>query len=443
MVIFNPFMRQRRDIFTGVVLGSDVVQVAVASFETRDDPASMLLVRGYARVPSLKIRRDEPETTAIVVEQLARALDEAWGEADCEGLPGNLCLCISGGYVHREIVSSTLELKEQRVITEEDVNEVMRRICQEEADWQPEGGKAMICGGIPLINRGFRLADGRLRLNAAGQVSTSITAESFLFSEETEGHGKIDVVMREALPVDCAVDQVVYAPIALSSGIFQPSVADEASGLVVDLGAGMTSYVILSHYGAVACGQIPVGMDHVVNDLGIALGVQMETARTLVKDLESLRCSLDVKQDGTARTLTIKEHVGEQTRDLVVYGAAVEMVMEARLREIFQLVRKTLEKEGSYLWAGNEIILTGPGAKLPQICLLAEKVFTERKVRIGTPYRARRMDGAPLGPEDAIMMGLLRASCLETQLQALEAEEAEQSGFLGKLKAFWKSVRDW
>ncbi len=434
-------MRQRRDIFTGIVLGSDVIRVAVASFENREDPTSQLLVRGYAKVPSLKIRRDEPETPAIVTEQLTKALEEAWTMADCEGFPGNLSLCISGVHVQRKIATATLPLDDRKAITEEEVNKAMHLIYQGKKSWEPEPVDGMVCC-FPLINRGFRLADGRLRLNAVGQVSTSLTAESFYFPEEAETHEKIDAVVRNALPPEALVRTVVYAPIALSSGIFLPSMMEECTGLAVDLGAGMTSYVILGRYGAVACGQIPVGMDHVVNDLAIALGVQLDTARKLVEDMERIRCSLDVKQDGQARLLNIQENLEGNRRYIQVCSAAVEMVMEARIREIFQLVRETLEEENSHHWVGNEIILTGPGATLPQIGLVVGKVFPERKVSLGTPYRVQGRDGMTFGPEDAMVMGLLRASCQEEQLRE-HSEGEDNEGLLGSLKAFWKSVRDW
>ncbi|MGN0867301.1 MAG: hypothetical protein ACI4SG_06475 [Oligosphaeraceae bacterium] len=432
-------MRQRRDIFTGIVLGSDVIRVAMASFEDREDPSSTLQVRGYAKVPSLKIRRDEPENPGIVTEQLVKAMQEAWNMAACEGLPGNLSLCISGAYVHKKITTAKLELDEKQTITEDEVSTALHMVYQGKTSWDLEPVKGMVCC-VPLINRGFRLADGRLRLTAVGQVSSSLTAESFYFPEEAEVHEKIDAVVSEALPPHSLVSSVVYAPIALSSGIFAPSMTEECSRLAIDLGAGMTSYVMLSRYGAVACGQIPVGLDHVVNDLAIALGVQLDTARKLVEGMERIRCSLDVKQDGNARQLNIQENLEGSQRHIQVCAAAVEMVMEARIREIFQLVRETLEKEGSYMWVGNEIVLTGPGARLPQIGLVVGKVFPERKVSIGVPYRVRGRDGETFGPEDAIMMGLLRASCRDGFILDRNGDE---DSILGKLKTFWKSVRDW
>ncbi len=434
-------MRQRRDIFTGIVLGSDVIRVAVASFENPEDPASTLLVRGYAKVPSLKIRRDEPENPGIVAEQLGDALQEAWTMADCEGFPGILSLCLSGAHVHRKIASATLPLDDKKTITEEEMGNALNLVCQEKTPWEGEPEEGMVCC-VSLINRGFRLADGRLRPNALGQVSSSLTAESFYFPEEAETHEKIDAVVSEALPANAMVRNVVYAPVALGAGIFPPTMTEECSRLAIDLGAGMTSYVMLSRYGAVACGQIPVGLDHVVNDLAIALGVQLDTARKLVEGMEGIRCSLDVKQDGNARLLNIQENLEGTRRNLQVCAAAVEMVMEARIRELFQLVRETLEKEGSSQWVDHEIVLTGPGAKLPQIGLVVAKVFPERKISLGAPYRIQGRAGEAFGPEDAIMMGLLRASCREELFQR-HYGEGEEDSILGKLKAFWKSVRDW
>ena len=92
-------MRSRRDIFTGIELGSDKVRVLVATFKEPASESGEVVVRGYSEVPSLKVLKDEPVSPNIVSDQLLKAMQNAWNAAGIDGYPGFPVLVLSGAYV--------------------------------------------------------------------------------------------------------------------------------------------------------------------------------------------------------------------------------------------------------------------------------------------------------------------------------------------------------
>ena len=426
-------MRRRRDIFTGIELASDKIRVVVASFQEQEQglskPDSPLVIRGFAEVPSQKMLKDEPVTPNIVAEQLFQALNAAWSMAACEGLPGVLALVLSGDYIRPYFVKASVQLDEREAISEEDYENAMRATYSEVENFQGMDDSQEVMP-LPLVNHGFRLADGRLVFNPVGQYSSTLTAESCCFVADVARHEQVEAMIRDAMG-GYQLDYVVYAPIAVASGVLQPTLSDEPQGLVVDLGAGMTSFAIPTKIGFVSCEQLAVGMDHLANDLSIALTLEIGTARQIVEQLTQLRCTVVATHDGNARMVNVTEP-GLNRRQRSFSADAIESILEVRLRELFQLVKNRLEEQGVYPWVGNEILLTGIGASLPRITELAAQVFN-RRVRVALPYRVTgRPDFVP-GPQHATVLGLLRCACVEEHLRVVQ-ESVNGGGILKRLK---------
>ena len=116
-------MKSRRDIFTGIELGSDKVRVLVATFKEPASESGEVVVRGYSEVPSLKVLKDEPVSPNIVSDQLLKAMQNAWNAAGIDGYPGFPVLVLSGAYVTPEILPASIELDERMPVAEEDFEE--------------------------------------------------------------------------------------------------------------------------------------------------------------------------------------------------------------------------------------------------------------------------------------------------------------------------------
>ncbi|MCQ2396275.1 MAG: rod shape-determining protein [Lentisphaeria bacterium] len=432
-------MKKNPNIFTGIELGSDCIRVVVASFrtdglpESRPSPDSELIVLGFAEVPSHKILKDEPAAPNIVAEQLSTALRNAWMMTGLNDFSGVISIILSGAYIRSEVVSASIDLDERMAITENDSETAMKAI-YDEVEKLLSVQNAL---PLPLVCRDFRLADDRMLFNPAGQFSSKLTAESICFFADADRYGPIEGLVKNALP-DVKLDYVIYAPIAAACSVLPPVHTDEPQGLLIDLGAGMTSLAIPTRMGFVTCEQIAIGTEHLANDLSIALGLDIHQARDIVSIIgTTLQCTVVATNDGSARMLYIPDSKNPSITHNIP-ASQIEKILEVRLTELFQLVKSSLEQHETYDWAGNEIILTGVGATLPRITELAKKIFN-RNVRIGVPYKISGRPDFPLSPKYAMVPGAIRSSCVEEGLHEIQRAN---SNIVEKLKNIWRAVVD-
>ncbi len=172
--------------------------------------------------------------------------------------------------------------------------------------------------------------------------------------------------------------------------------------LLVDLGAGSTSFIAYVNGFAVAAESIPVGAELVTSDLAYAFRIaKIEAERLKIEN----GCAM-LRAESSGRRLTIPSSTpGFGPKN--ISAKAVETVVNARLDEIFRIVRDRLEECGcgmNFFNAG--CVLTGGGAAMPRIAELASATLG-LNVRIGRPVNA---DGLELehNPESkAVIAGLL------------------------------------
>ena len=166
---------------------------------------------------------------------------------------------------------------------------------------------------------------------------------------------------------------------ALASGSLLTTSEDRQHGaLVLDIGKGVTDYVLYRDGHVLATGVLPVGGDHLTNDL--ALGLRVTTMQAEALKLRWGR--------GTVQTRDKSEKVwlnGDMSfGDRQLSKAAIEMITTARMQELLEVVLHKLGNRFSREHCGAGIVLTGGTAKLPGIADAAGKVF-------GLPARCGEM----------------------------------------------------
>ena len=434
-------MKSSRDIYLGIDLGTSTIKVVVARFT----PDNTLEFLGKGEMPSLSMFKGEPDQPGIVTEQLIQAIEDALKSAALRDFPNHIALALSGGYIQTNTVSATIDIPSGLPITENDCVTVMRQVYDQLTP--PDGQKSIVpFGKIPLstvVTRNFRLADGRIVFSPIEQISSKLTYDALYFALDRERYQRIVSTIDEAL-MSRRVDFTVPVPLALSCAVCPPtSVADNLPlPLLIDLGAGVTSLSMPTPTGWLLAEQITIGCDHLANDLSLVFELNdIKTARSLVRDLGTYRCTAIPVQDGDARMLTIRSPKGVE---LEIAANDLENVIEVRLRELFTIIAQRLEENQAYDWLDQEILLTGDGALIPRITELASSIL-KRKVHIATPYQVnavRFFD--PLPPRYATICGLLRAA---RQEQLLKEERDQQGNVLDRvgngLRKAWQAIFEW
>lgn len=215
----------------------------------------------------------------------------------------------------------------------------------------------------------------------------------------------------------------IAAPLAAAKGVLSER-QEDLGVLVCDIGSRCTSLAVFEEGNLLLAEVLPVGASHITNDLAIGLRttievaerVKLEYGRAEIEDI-SEREKIDLSK------IDPKEK-GEFPRRYVAE------IIEARLLEIFSMIRKELKKikKDKLLPAG--VILTGGGAKLPGMVELAKREL-ELPAQIGFPKPLRGLVDKIDDPSYCVSVGTL--------LWGFEEKERKET----KLPEFIDSFKHW
>jgi len=222
------------------------------------------------------------------------------------------------------------------------------------------------------------------------------------------------------VPLDIA--DVVFAPIATAQFVLNRQVK-QAGALLIDMGAGTTDYVLYQDGQLVASGCVPLGGDHISNDITLMTGIPLAQAE-LLKKTEGDANSFSGKTNEMVRVR------GEgHMKDAAIERNVLNEIIRSRLLEIFNLVKSSLPKD---TFKGNRchgVYLCGGASLMRGVGELASHVFG---VAISRPTLVK--NGAPSyldDPRYCTAIGLIRYA------QILDAELPQQRSWLGRMLGFF------
>ncbi len=157
---------------------------------------------------------------------------------------------------------------------------------------------------------------------------------------------------------------------SLASGSLLTSAEERAHGvLVLDIGKGVTDYVLYRDGSVAATGTLPVGGDHLTNDL--AIGLRLTTAQAETLKLRHGRAAVQTRDKSDRVWLNGEMSFGDRQ----VSRLALETIASARVWELLEVVRKKLGPKFAPEQCGAGVVLTGGTSRLPGIDEAASRVF--------------------------------------------------------------------
>jgi cell division protein FtsA len=179
-----------------------------------------------------------------------------------------------------------------------------------------------------------------------------------------------------------------------------PTVSDDEheKGVVfIDMGAGTTEYAFLRRPSVLLAGVLPIGCDHMANDLSIALGLPFSP---ICRDL--------VLRDLSSVSEAFIKLPGERSNRQVPKDT-VSQAIEMRMRETFEIVRGKFDDAGLLGKAGAGVVFTGGGSMLPRAPEILRSVF-DMPVRVAGVELPDNVSGATAGfnsPRCSTLLGVL------------------------------------
>jgi cell division protein FtsA len=157
----------------------------------------------------------------------------------------------------------------------------------------------------------------------------------------------------------------VLVPLAAARAVLTKR-QKELGVALIDIGGGTTGIAVYEEGDVLYSSVIPVGAGHITNDIAIGL-------RTDIDRAEKIKLAYVKAHSGKVNLnekIRIEELEGD---DAVITRKDLQRIADARLDEIFSLVRAELKKIGKDSLLPGGVVLTGGGAKMAGIEELAKE----------------------------------------------------------------------
>lgn len=192
------------------------------------------------------------------------------------------------------------------------------------------------------------------------------------------------------------IESLVIKPLASALAVVTPEEAQNGV-VVLDIGGGTTSVTVYANGHPVYMGMIPIGGDHITNDIATVLKVPLINAEELKRKVVL----------GTAEEADNQLEFMCNGRSYYVSGNEVTDIINCRLEELCTELIIPKIKESAVQTLSGGVILTGGVSKMAGIDLLFRELFS-LPVRIAAPSEKSAMPQGRNGQEFSAVAGIIK-----------------------------------
>lgn len=311
-------------------------------------------------------------------------------------------------------------------ITRHDIDKILNEVSDIEI---PEDRQL-----IDVIPRQYIIDGYDEIIDPAGMVGTKFEVDAdILTGKITSVQNIIKSMERAGVQIDGIVAE------AFATGEISLTQDERDIGVVLlDVGGSVTDVSVFHAKRLVFYDTIPVGGDHITNDIAIGLRITNVEAEKIKRQFELALTSL-IKNDQEISVFDINEN---KKKDVKV--SEVVEIIEARVYEIFSLCKNMLDKAGVVVPENGSVVMTGAGISYVDGCKqLANEVF-ELPVRT---VQAGQIQGVSK-PEYIAAAGMIKyvsnvkkgaSHATEIKLKKPVSKKKEVT-FFSKLVQFFKDI---
>lgn len=203
------------------------------------------------------------------------------------------------------------------------------------------------------------------------------------------------------------IKKIIFSGLASSKAIL--TIEEKKSGVcVIDIGSGNINIVIYINGSIQHSEVIPYAGNTVTNDIAYAFNTSFRNAEIIKKKYGSIIFSSLTASE----LIEISNLYGISTKK-IQKNILIE-VIESRYSELLNIIKniilkiqKKLHNLGKPNIIGSGIVLTGGGAKITSLKILAKKIFN-MKIRIANPIQIKTYNDHIIDPSYSTVIGLLK-----------------------------------
>ena len=241
--------------------------------------------------------------------------------------------------------------------------------------------------------------------NPTGMVGRRLEAHVHLITGATSAAKNITKCVEEA---GIVVRRFIYQPLASGEAVLEPH--EKKLGVVlVDIGGGTTDICVYFEGEVRHSAVIALGGDCISNDLAMMTQVSIDEAEEIKTKYGSAKAAMA----STDLEFELPYSAGETPRKASEHE--VSRYVEARMTEIFQMVKREIQKHlqispwrsGIENPASFGVVLTGGGSLLKNAASLGEEIL-DAQVKIGIPKGLSGVVDVAASPIYATAIGLVQ-----------------------------------
>ncbi|KKS91425.1 MAG: Cell division protein ftsA [Parcubacteria group bacterium GW2011_GWF2_43_11] len=365
-------------IITGLDIGTHSIK-ALSVVQKSNSPA--LEVLGFVEVPSFGVRRGVVYNVDNVSERIIQALSQL--QEGTGQKVEDIYVNIGGSHIFSTLSRGTVIVsRADRRISEEDVNRAVQ---------------AAKIFPVPSNNEILETFPKEFVIDGHGKIKNPCEMEGVRLEAEVVALCAFSPyktnLTSAVLGADLQISDIITSALASSRAVLTPQ-QKELGVCLLDLGAGTTNFVVYQEGDLVHTSVFPVGSAHITSDLAVGLKIDIELAEQIKKEFGTC-----IYKGGGK-----KERIETENGETLVFSQkALVGIIEARVGEIFDLVRQELKKISPQCSLPAGVVLTGGGSKLQKIVEFAKKEL-KLPVRVGFP---QNLEGLERDPSLSTVCGLI------------------------------------
>ena len=343
----------RKNIICGIDVGSSNVRTVIAQLISSEEKPRII---GVGVAPSLGVRKG----VIVNIEETLEAVNESLEKAErTAGVTiDDAIVSIGGSHIFSQYSKGVIAVgRADGEVTEDDVERV---ISAAQAISIPANREI-----IHIIPKDYSLDDQKGIKDPLGMNGVRLEVDALIIEGSTPYIRNLSKCFQQA-KID--VENFVLAPLASAKATLTKR-QKELGVVLVDIGGGTTSIAVFEEDDLIASSVIPLGGNHITNDIAIGLRTSIDVAEKVkIEYGSSLPIEIGKKEDINLAEI-------DPSEEGMVSRHHVAEIIEARLEEILNLVNKELKAIGKEKLLPAGAVLTGGTAKLPGAVDLAKEVL--------------------------------------------------------------------
>ncbi|EKE11853.1 MAG: hypothetical protein ACD_15C00012G0009 [uncultured bacterium] len=342
-----------RDIVVGIDIGSTSVRTVIAQVFPEEEKPRII---GVGLSASSGVRKG----VIVDLEETIKSINDSVERAErTAGVAVNQAVVsIGGSHITSQNSKGVIAVgKADGEVTESDINRVINAA---QAISIPANKEI-----IHIIPESYSLDDNKNIKDPLGMNGVRLEVDAIIIEGSTPFIKNLTKCFEQAR---INISDFVLAPLAATKATLTKR-QKELGVVLVDIGGGTTSIAVFEENNLVHTNILPIGGNHITNDIAIGLRTSIDVAekvkleygnaspREISKKEEINLAEIDANEEG----MVSRYHVAE--------------IIEARLEEILLLVNKELKEIGREKLLPAGAVITGGTAKLPGVVDLAKNIL--------------------------------------------------------------------